>query len=67
VEFYEGDVLLKRFTPTDGGNLAVVTTPTAPGYSVYHALVTFADGTQRTTMPRRVFVIAGPTAGRARE
>ena len=60
VEFYEGDVLLKRATPTDGSIFAVVTTPTAPGYSVYHALVTFADGTQRTTMPRRVFVRAGP-------
>ena len=61
VEFYEGDVLLKRVTPAEGGNLALVTTPTAPGYSVYHALVNFADGTQRTTMPRRVFVrAAGP-------
>jgi hypothetical protein len=60
VEFYEGDVMLKRVTPADGSILAVLTTPTAPGYSVYHALVTFADGTQRTTMPRRVFVRAGP-------
>ena len=59
IEFYEGDVLLKRVTPAEGGNLAVETTPTAPGYSVYHALVTFADGTQRTTTPRRVFVRAG--------
>ena len=57
-EFYEGDVLLKRVTPAEGGNLAVVTTPTAPGYSVYHSIVTFVDGTQRTTMPRRVFVRA---------
>ena len=60
MEFYEGDVLLKRATPAEGSIFAVVTTPTAPGYSVYHALVTFADGTQRTTMPRRVFVRAGP-------
>jgi hypothetical protein len=60
VKFYEGDILLRRVTPAEGGNLALVATPTAPGYSVYHALVTFADGTQRTTMPRRVFVRAGP-------
>ncbi|HTT56674.1 MAG TPA: immunoglobulin domain-containing protein [Opitutaceae bacterium] len=60
VEFYEGDVLLKRVRPVDGDNLAVTTTPTAPGYSVYHALVTFADGSRHTTMPRRVFVRAGP-------
>ena len=59
VEFYEGDVLLKRTTPANGGNLVLETTPTAPGYSVYHALVTFADGTQRTTIPRRVFVRTG--------
>jgi len=59
IEFYEGDVLLKRVTPAAGGSLALATTPTAPGYSVYHALVTFADGTQRTTIPRRVFVRTG--------
>ena len=58
-EFYEGDVLLKRVTPAGGVSLVLETTPTAPGYSVYHALVTFADGTQRTTVPRRVFVRTG--------
>jgi hypothetical protein len=65
VEFYEGDVLLKRSTPADGGNLAIVTTPTAPGYAVYHSIVTFADGTQRTTMPRRIFVRAASPPGPA--
>jgi hypothetical protein len=60
VDFYEGDVLLKRVTPGSGEPLAVRVLPAMPGYSVYHALVTFADGTQRTTMPRRVFVRGGP-------
>jgi hypothetical protein len=59
VDFFEGDVFLKRITPAEGAPLAVATTATAPGYSVFHALVTLADGTQRTTMPRRVFVRAG--------
>ncbi|HWA25171.1 MAG TPA: immunoglobulin domain-containing protein [Lacunisphaera sp.] len=60
VDFYEGDVLLKRVTPESGEPLAVRVMPAMPGYAVFHGLVTFADGTQRTTMPRRVFVQAGP-------
>lgn len=60
IEFYEGDELLKRIMPAQGVPLAVSTIPTTPGYAVYHAVVTCADGTQKTTMPRRVFVRAGP-------
>lgn len=60
VAFYEGDVLLKRVTPAGGGPLSVDYVPAMPGYSVLHALVTFADGARRTTMPRRVFVRRGP-------
>ncbi|MBI5382918.1 MAG: immunoglobulin domain-containing protein [Opitutae bacterium] len=56
IEFYEGDILLRRSTPAESGALSVTATPTAAGYAVYHALVTFADGTQRTTVPRRVLV-----------
>jgi len=59
VDFFEGDVLLKRVARAEGAALTVSTNATAPGYSVFHALVTLADGTQRTTMPRRVFVRAG--------
>jgi sugar lactone lactonase YvrE len=59
-EFYEGDVLLKRVTSASGDSLSVDLTPATPGYSVLHALVNLADGTRRTTMPRRVFVRAGP-------
>ncbi len=59
IEYYEGDVLLGRATPADPNPLTVTHVPTAPGYSVYHALVTLADGTtRRTTPPRRVFVRA---------
>jgi len=64
VEFYEGDVLLKRATSTDGGNLAAEFIPTKPGYLVFHAIIAFADGTQRTTMPRRVFVRAAQPSTR---
>ena len=60
IDFYEGDVLLKHVTSANGDSLSVDLTPASPGYSVLHALVTFADGTQRTTVPRRVFVRAGP-------
>jgi sugar lactone lactonase YvrE len=59
-EFFEGDVLLKRVTSASGDGLSVGLTPATPGFSVLHALVNFADGTRRTTMPRRVFVRAGP-------
>jgi sugar lactone lactonase YvrE len=59
VEFYEGDALLKRVTSSSGENLSASLIPARPGYSVFHALVTFEDGTQRTTVPRRVFVRAG--------
>ena len=59
VDFFEGDVFLKRVTRAEGTALSVVTTASAPGYSVFHSLVTLADGTQRTTMPRRVFVRTG--------
>lgn len=64
VDFFEGDVFLKRVTQAEGAPLSVATTGIAPGYSVFHALVTLADGTQRTTIPRRVFVRAGmPSSG----
>jgi hypothetical protein len=64
VDFFEGDVFLKHVTPADGAPLSVATMAPAPGYSVFHAVVTLADGTQRTTMPRRVFVRAGmPPSG----
>ena len=59
VDFFEGDVFLKRVTRAAGAALSVATTATTPGYSVFHSLVTLADGTQRTTMPRRVFVRTG--------
>ena len=59
VEFYEGDVLLKRVASSSGGSLSASLIPARPGFSVFHALVTFEDGTQRTTVPRRVFVRAG--------
>ena len=60
VDFFEGDVLLKRVTFASGDGLSVNLIPATPGYSVFHALVTFVDGIRRTTMPRRVFVRAGP-------
>ncbi len=68
IEFYEGDVLLKTTTPADGDPLAVEHRVARTGYNVFHALITFADETRRTTMIRRVFVrapgsgaVAGPT------
>jgi len=66
IEFYEGDVLLKRVTPAAGGSLALATQrPTAPGYSVYHAACChlFADGTQRTTIPASGLRPDGHAAG----
>jgi sugar lactone lactonase YvrE len=59
IDFFEGDVLLKRVTFASGDSLSASLTPARAGYSVFHALVTLADGSQRTTMPRRVFVRAG--------
>ncbi|MBK8478783.1 MAG: hypothetical protein IPL39_21615 [Opitutaceae bacterium] len=59
IEYYEGDVLLGRTTPATPNPLTITHVPTASGYSVYHALITLADGTtRRTTPPRRVFVRA---------
>jgi sugar lactone lactonase YvrE len=60
IDFFEGDMQLKRVTFASGDSLSASLTPARAGYSVFHALVTLADGTQRTTMPRRVFVRAGP-------
>ena len=59
IEYYEGDVLLKTVTPSSPDALTVSAPARVPGYAVFHALVTFTDGTQRTTMPRRTFVKAG--------
>lgn len=59
IEYYEGDVLVRRVLPGDAMPLAADYTPVNAGYSVFHALVTFANSTQRTTVPRRVFVRAG--------
>lgn len=64
IDFYEGDNLLRHTTQTDADALTLTTTVSTGGYLVYHAVVTFADGTQRTTYPRRVFVRAqAPTTG----
>ncbi|HVT94079.1 MAG TPA: hypothetical protein VHD76_14645 [Bryobacteraceae bacterium] len=57
VDFFNGDVLLQRITPADHRRLAVDSILTNPGYSVFHALVTFVDGSQATTIPRRVFTV----------
>lgn len=66
IEFYDGDTLLKTIHPADGVPLAVDTILSHPGYAVFHALITFADGSQQTTMIRRVLVRApadGAVAG----
>jgi hypothetical protein len=62
IEYYEGDVLLKKVVPGDGNALSVQFSTTHLGYVVLHALVTFADGRQRTTIPRRVLVRVPPAA-----
>ena len=58
IDFYEGDTLLRHTTPNDSDALTLNATASSGGYLVYHAVVTLADGTQRTTYPRRVFVRA---------
>lgn len=57
IAFYDGDRLLKQILPTQNAPLAVTLTPAKTGYTVLHAVVTFDDGRQRTTPPRRVFVL----------
>lgn len=59
IEYYEGDALVRRVLPGEAMPLAVDYTPVNAGYSVFHALVTFANSVQRTTVPRRVFVRTG--------
>lgn len=64
VELFEGTMSLGKFTPADA-RLAVQRAADAPGYLAFHGVVTFADGTRRTTLPRRVFVrppVAAPPA-----
>ncbi|HWA08315.1 MAG TPA: hypothetical protein VG838_02495 [Opitutaceae bacterium] len=58
VDFFDGDVLLQRVTPAEERRLLVDRVLTTPGYSVFHALFTFADGSQAATFPRRVFTTA---------
>lgn len=59
IDTFEGDTLLRSATPADVDPLSVQLTPEVPGYVVLHALVTYADGRQRTTMPRRKLVSRG--------
>ena len=59
LELFEGATSLGKFTPADT-KLMVTCAADAPGYLAFHGVVTFADGTHRTTLPRRVFV--RPTA-----
>lgn len=61
VELFEGATSLGKFTPADA-QLAVKRAADASGYLAFHGIVTFADGTRRTTLPRRVFVRPSVTA-----
>lgn len=58
VDFYEGATLLASRSRAEAADLAVHLTATGPGYAVFHAVVHYADGSRRTTPPRRVFVNA---------
>ncbi|PTY07654.1 hypothetical protein DB347_05325 [Opitutaceae bacterium EW11] len=62
VDFYDGSTLLGSHRRTEPGELSIATTATGPRYVVFHAVVNYADGSHRTTMPRRVFVTAPPAA-----
>jgi len=61
VEFFEGNTSLGTFTAA-ATTLAVQKRADTPGYLAFHGVVTFADGTRRTTLPRRVFVRAAGAA-----
>lgn len=56
IDYYDGDTLLRSVAPGDANPFELTTTPENAGYTVLHALVTFADSRQRTTMPRRKLV-----------
>ncbi len=59
IDYFEGDTLLRSVTPADTDPFHVDLTPQDPGFVVLHALVTLADGRQRTTMPRRKLIARG--------
>lgn len=56
IEYFDGDSLLRTAIPGDEDPFAVTMEPDTSGYAVLHALVTYPDGSRRTTMPRRKFV-----------
>lgn len=56
IEFYEGSTLLARKSRADAADLSVTITAERPGYSVFHAVVAYADGTLRTTPLKRIFI-----------
>lgn len=56
IEFYEGSTLLARKSRADAADLSVTITAERAGYSVFHAVVAYADGTFRTTPLKRVFI-----------
>lgn len=59
IDVYEGVIALARLTPASS-ELAVRQTAGRSGYLSFHSVVTAADGAQRCTMPRRVFVQPPP-------
>lgn len=55
IDLFEGATLLGRFTPEEGES-TVLQNASEAGYLSFHGVVTYGNGSQSTTLPRRLFV-----------
>ncbi len=56
IEYFDGDTLIHNAVPGDDSPFSISMTTNTAGYAVLHALLTYPDGSRRTTMPRRKFI-----------